>query len=294
MASTNKTTNYELSQYIGTDKPTYLTDYNQDMSKIDAGIHAAKSEADTNTSSIGTLSSLTTEAKTSLVGAINEVDAHADTNAGNIATNTSNIATNTTHIGTLANLTTTSKTDLVVASNEINAKVGNIANLDTSVKTSTVSAINELVSELQKFNLTTFKEYTHNSSSSDLTISGGTISATVVNIARNTDGSIFKFYGNILFTKNNTQGNATITIKNTGISPTSSFSITNAGIMICRTIGSEQQTLNGQSFSVEPTIANNGDISFTLSGIPANSVWRIWFFPCLYFAKNFGDTPTPE
>lgn len=38
MSSTNKTTYYELSQYIGTDKPTYLGDYNSDMSKIDAGI----------------------------------------------------------------------------------------------------------------------------------------------------------------------------------------------------------------------------------------------------------------
>ena len=36
MASTNKTTNYQLSQYIGTDKPTYLGDYNGDMQKIDA------------------------------------------------------------------------------------------------------------------------------------------------------------------------------------------------------------------------------------------------------------------
>lgn len=35
MSSTNKTTNYKLSQYIGTDKPTYLGDYNSDMSKID-------------------------------------------------------------------------------------------------------------------------------------------------------------------------------------------------------------------------------------------------------------------
>lgn len=35
MSSTNKTTNYKLSQYIGTDKPTYLGDYNGDMSKID-------------------------------------------------------------------------------------------------------------------------------------------------------------------------------------------------------------------------------------------------------------------
>lgn len=35
MSSTNKTTNYKLSQYIGTDKPTYLGDYNGDMLKID-------------------------------------------------------------------------------------------------------------------------------------------------------------------------------------------------------------------------------------------------------------------
>lgn len=34
-ASTNKTTNYELSQYVGADKPTYLGDYNSDMLKID-------------------------------------------------------------------------------------------------------------------------------------------------------------------------------------------------------------------------------------------------------------------
>ena len=45
MASTNKTTHYDLSQYIGTDKPTYLTDYNQDMSKIDTGINTAQTTA---------------------------------------------------------------------------------------------------------------------------------------------------------------------------------------------------------------------------------------------------------
>lgn len=39
MASTNKTTNFELSQYLGSDKPTYLGDYNSDMLKIDAGMH---------------------------------------------------------------------------------------------------------------------------------------------------------------------------------------------------------------------------------------------------------------
>lgn len=36
MASTNKTQNYDLSQFVGTDRPTWLVDYNGDMAKIDA------------------------------------------------------------------------------------------------------------------------------------------------------------------------------------------------------------------------------------------------------------------
>lgn len=59
MSSTNKTTNYELSQFTQTDKPAWLGDYNLDMSKIDSALH---------------------------------------TNAGNISTNTSNIAINTDDI----------------------------------------------------------------------------------------------------------------------------------------------------------------------------------------------------
>ena len=98
MASTNKTTNYNLSQFIGTDKPAWLADYNQDMSKIDAGVHTAQTtatgadgKADANATKIGTLANLTTDAKTSAVAAINEVDSHADT-AQNTATSANNLA----------------------------------------------------------------------------------------------------------------------------------------------------------------------------------------------------------
>lgn len=53
MSSTNKTTYYGLSQYIGTDKPTYLGDYNSDMSKIDAGIQEANDKATTASQNAG-------------------------------------------------------------------------------------------------------------------------------------------------------------------------------------------------------------------------------------------------
>lgn len=93
MSSTNKTTNYELSQFIGTDKPAWLADYNSDMSKIDAqmktnadGVTSATGAASSANTAIGTLASLTTTAKTDLVAAINEVDGNADTAQGTATT----------------------------------------------------------------------------------------------------------------------------------------------------------------------------------------------------------------
>ena len=129
MASTNKTTNYELSQFIGTDKPAWLSDYNTDMSKIDAQMklnadaaNAAQGDATSAGTAIGTLANLTTDAKTNVVAAINEVDSHADA-AQNTASSANTIAggcrtdldkfnltsrsnlTPTINIGVLGNLT---------------------------------------------------------------------------------------------------------------------------------------------------------------------------------------------
>ena len=89
MASTNKTSNYNLSQFIGTDKPAWLQDYNQDMSKIDGqmktnadGIDVVDGKADSNTNNIGNLANLNTQAKTNLVASINEIYTTAGTASG--------------------------------------------------------------------------------------------------------------------------------------------------------------------------------------------------------------------
>lgn len=66
MSSTNKTTYYDLSQYIGTDKPTYLGDYNSDMSKIDAGIHSAVETATTANQTAGGADAKATKTATDL------------------------------------------------------------------------------------------------------------------------------------------------------------------------------------------------------------------------------------
>lgn len=108
MASTNKTTHYELSQYVGSDKPTYLTDYNNDMSAIDTGIYNAQQKADSAYSTAG----------------------EADTKAGNAQTTANTAVTSAgtanTNIGTMANLETTEKTTLVGAINEVKEQVNDL------------------------------------------------------------------------------------------------------------------------------------------------------------------------
>lgn len=49
MTATNHTNNYNLSQFVGTDRPTWLSDYNSDMAKIDAQM---KQNADDITSAV--------------------------------------------------------------------------------------------------------------------------------------------------------------------------------------------------------------------------------------------------
>ena len=101
MASTNKTSHYELSQYVGSDKPTYLTDYNNDMSAIDTGIYNAQTKAN--------------DAYT----LANTADGKADTGITNAGYAQTDASAALTKIGTLASLDTTAKTDLVSAINEV-------------------------------------------------------------------------------------------------------------------------------------------------------------------------------
>lgn len=279
MASTNKTTNYELSQYVGSDKPSYLNDYNQDMSKIDLGIHAAKSEADTNTTAIGDLTTLTTTAKSDLVSAINEVDSNADTANATAVQADGKATTNATAIGTLANLTTTVKNNLVGAINEVNGKVGTLSNLTTSSKTNTVSAINEVDSKVNRFDLSNIQTV----QTSNMTLSGGTFIGGSLTLAKNSDDSVMKIYGEIVGSL--TSNDAIVTVPVT-LSVDSSYEIYPAGIQVILSGDSQVTYVNAQDIQV----ANN-QLRFNVHGVTGYS-FRIELFPAIYFNKDFGDTPT--
>lgn len=131
-AHTNATTNYELPQFVGTDKPTWLGDFNEAMADIDAGMHenasdiasmtsdvsaatAAASRASQDvaglTTTVNTLSGTVTSVQTtannasqtasSALNTANTANGKADTNATNIATNTSDIADINTELALL-------------------------------------------------------------------------------------------------------------------------------------------------------------------------------------------------
>lgn len=99
MSATNHTTNYSLPQFIGTDKPTWLTDVNGALSTIDGQMKlnadaasTASSTATSASTAVGTIANLNTTDKTSAVAAINEVNTNLGTVSG-VASGASGTAT---------------------------------------------------------------------------------------------------------------------------------------------------------------------------------------------------------
>ena len=79
MSSTNKTTYYELSQYVGTDKPTYLTDYNGDMRKIDTALHDAATDASDALTTANSAASVAADAAAAATTATNTANSASET-----------------------------------------------------------------------------------------------------------------------------------------------------------------------------------------------------------------------
>lgn len=78
MSSTNTTANYKLSQYIGTDKPTYLGDYNGDMLKIDKQLKANADSATNAASAAGSAQAVAEQASKSVQTLNNSVTANSE------------------------------------------------------------------------------------------------------------------------------------------------------------------------------------------------------------------------
>lgn len=146
-----RTVNYDLCQYEGSDKTSYLINYNGDMLKIDTAIKAAKDAAD-NAQATASGADGKADSVAADVSTLNTQINGASGLAADVAAVQGSVNTINSLIGN-GEPTTTNKT-LIGAINELNSdkcadsKVGDLSNLDTSSKTNIVSAINEVVAAL--------------------------------------------------------------------------------------------------------------------------------------------------
>lgn len=122
MSHTNSTANLGLPQFIGTDKPTWLSDVNGAFAAIDS--YAGSNDA--------ALAITDGKADTAIADASNAV-----TTAGNAATTAGNAATTATNANTVAG-------NALTIVNNTAAKMGDLTNLVTTDKSTLVAAINEV------------------------------------------------------------------------------------------------------------------------------------------------------
>lgn len=255
MSSTNHTTNYNLSQYVGTDKPTYLGDYNGDMGKIDTAIH---------------------------------------NNATSISGVSGDVSTLSSKVGTLSELETTTKSDCVSAINEVNTKsetnktnIGTLSNLETTDKSTVVNAVNEVKGIIDNFNLTEFHDITN----ADITMTDGTINgSSSIQYATNSDGSLAKIYGWLGVT---CTGIRSPKIEfNTTLRPSSKITIN--GMYIAFPSGSGATNNTPSPASVEIATTGKVTLRIWNSFSINNAQYTCNLIPVLIYVKDFGDVPISQ
>ena len=109
MSATNKTQHYDLSQFIGSDIPGWLSDYNGDMRKIDTAINNIASAEASGEATVAELSGRVTTAEngvsanasaiTALNNTVSGISSELTTTEGTVAQNTTNITGLTTRVG---------------------------------------------------------------------------------------------------------------------------------------------------------------------------------------------------
>ena len=131
MGHTNQTANYNLPQFVGTDKPSWLGDINDAFAAIDTAISAAASEASTADGKADALG-ITVSGHTTQIGTLQ--------NTVTTQGNTLNTVTSLIGNGT----PTTTDHTIIGAINELHANQGDLTSLTTTDKSSLVAAINEV------------------------------------------------------------------------------------------------------------------------------------------------------
>jgi hypothetical protein len=275
MASTNKTTNYDLSQYVGTDKPTYLSDYNSDMFKIDAQM---KENADDIATAVSSIETITTTATTALTTAQS-----AETTANSANTTAQSAST------TAGNAQSTANSALATATSA--QTTANTALSDSATAQSTAtSALTSAQAITEKLNLSNFETIVANT----ITRTGnGNIGGVKLNTAANADGSVGKIYGQFYVQCNNSGGKITIPTqlrpKNSNGEATD-ITVNGVALYSIKASGDVIKEVGTRSI----VIKGNGNVEIEYEWHwSGNEVMIFSFMACLLFLTPFNDEPIP-
>lgn len=177
MSYTNKTTHYELPQYVGTDIPSILTDLNESYQAIDEAIYAVASKQSGDEADITALqaqvSTQGVEIAQNTTNLANEITARQNADSAldtRVGTNENNITSLQSNVSSLGTRMTTAE-----------SKIGT-GTLDTVAQT-LVGAVNEIVGELPSSVTTEEKQtatLTTGGTSVTLTFTEQTIGATTL------------------------------------------------------------------------------------------------------------------
>lgn len=265
MSSTNHTTNYNLPQYVGSDKPAWLGDINPAMSAIDTAMHAnavkaqqGVDDASTANTNIGTMANLDTTEKTNLVGAINEVNTTAGTAQGTANQAIANASAVDTSLNAFMQ-----KFNLLdnVSTSSMTPQSGTIGSDQLTLAQDDTGSIFKIYGQLQF-----------------------TASGTNFSINKTAIQGLSGYYGvpTGLYLRSMPSEGYIIKCAGYNFKNTNSDNNVSSAWAMNIAVGSDGQIyLDPWTGSGAYTVANG-------------NYQRIWFPPCVYFNASFGDTPSPN
>lgn len=264
MSATNTTTNYNLPIFLSSDKPAWLVDFNGAMTAIDTQMKV-------NADAIATKSPILTFSDTTDIDfTVNGSTVEANLDAG--------VA------GTISRAFT--RPVAAPASPQIpsvdTSNAQQLLTVGTGLKidSGSLNAVDLDLSDIINVPVANFTEVTSN-----VTLSGNGVT-----FALNSDRSIGKIYGNVnaITTSSSITGFSAYTGVTVPNPDNTEYVIWPSGIILAG--GNPVKDFGGAQFR----IAANGKVYVEAAMFGgANTKNYVYYFPSIYFFKDFGDTPTP-
>lgn len=270
MSSTNTTPNYKLPQFINTDVPSWLGDFNDAMSKIDTQMKANDTKATGASTNAENANSSATQAL--------ETANQASTTANGANTNATNALSAANNANENAN---TAKQNAQTALSTANSASGNASSALSMAQNANTNATKAL-NGLDKFNLNNFRQWTNTNNIPGLQTNVSNLTSSNINLATDNSNSIFKLYGEL---QCNVTASGTIQILLSGSSlrPSKEVKILDVGIAL----------LNGTIYIPSLTVKTNGDILLEC-WVGQTGHIQVVLFNMLYILQSFEQSIPTE